>query len=172
MNAGPRDRYGRWAIVLHWISAALIVIMFVLGQAMEDADAATRLQVLRIHAPLGIVVLVLTLVRLWRRQREPLPEDLAGPRWQQRLARIVHVGFYVVLLGLTSSGIATIALAGGPAVLMGADGPLARFDSPAAAAHGVFVRLIVLLFLLHVVAALYHQFVRRDHILARMGIGR
>lgn len=38
--------------------------------------------------------------------------------------------------------------------------------------HGLLTRLAMALIALHVVAALYHQFVLRDHLLARMGPGR
>lgn len=39
-------------------------------------------------------------------------------------------------------------------------------------AHGIMSRILLLLFVAHVGAALFHQFVRRDHLLARMGLGR
>jgi cytochrome b561 len=39
-------------------------------------------------------------------------------------------------------------------------------------AHGAMSKLLLVLLVLHVGAALYHQFIRRDNLMARMGAGR
>jgi len=36
----------------------------------------------------------------------------------------------------------------------------------------VMAKIILALFVVHVGAAFYHQIIRRDHLLARMGVGR
>jgi cytochrome b561 len=38
--------------------------------------------------------------------------------------------------------------------------------------HGIVAKLLMLAIALHIGAALYHQFVRRDGLLSRMGFGR
>jgi cytochrome b561 len=38
-------------------------------------------------------------------------------------------------------------------------------------AHGIMSKILLALFVLHVGAALWHQLVKRDHLLARMGVG-
>jgi cytochrome b561 len=55
---------------------------------------------------------------------------------------------------------------------MGAAGPLPDFDTLAPrAVHGATAFLLLGLATAHVAAALYHQAVRRDRLLGRMGIG-
>ena len=169
------ERYGSVAVTIHWASAALIIVALAGGLAMANSeDAAFRAMVLPIHIALGTLVLLLTLARvawwLWA-DRPPLPVA-NQPRMQEWAARLVHLGFYVVVIGLAVSGIATIAISGAiPALLAGT--ALPDFSAyPPRLAHGLGARVLLALLVLHVAAALYHQFIRRDRILARMGVGR
>ncbi|MEP7241985.1 MAG: cytochrome b/b6 domain-containing protein, partial [Devosia sp.] len=84
----------------------------------------------------------------------------------------VHLSFYVLLILMASSGITTLILSGAlPTILAG--GPVPDFSALIPRiAHGLMSRLLLLLFVVHVGAALYHQLIRRDHLLARMGLGR
>lgn len=168
-------RYGAVAISIHWITAAMIVLLFATGlTAAGQADAAAKLALLRVHIPLGIGVLLLTLLRLawWAvadRERPASPAD--QPAWQKAAARTVHVLLYAVVLATAASGIATVALSGAlPAIFGSAALPDFTTVLPRAA-HGVLPRVLLALLVLHTGAALYHQFIRRDHIMARMGIG-
>jgi len=125
---------------------------------------------------LGISVLVLTILRLawwWLIDRKPLPPaDM--PRWQSRAATSVHGLFYVVILVMAASGIGMLVVSQAAQVLFfGAPRPLPDFDAYAPRIpHGIGGRLMVALICLHVAAALYHQFIRRDRLLRRMGLGR
>jgi cytochrome b561 len=48
----------------------------------------------------------------------------------------------------------------------------ANFDALAPRqAHGALAEILLLAIALHIAAALYHQFVRRDGLFARMGFG-
>ena len=72
------------------------------------------------------------------------------------------------------SGVAMSVLSGLPAIVFQGVGSLpADFNAlPPRAVHGIVAKLLMLLIALHIVAALYHQFVRRDGLLSRMGFGR
>jgi cytochrome b561 len=96
------------------------------------------------------------------------------PRMQERLAKTVHVLFYVVILGMVASGFGMVLLSGANLVLFGdGAGPLADFwNYPPRVPHRIGAVLFFSLFVLHLGGALYHQFIRRDHLLARMGVGR
>lgn len=171
------DRYGAVAIAIHWISALLILVMFVSGlRAANAVDPAAKVALLRAHAAIGVSVLVLTLARIaWWFWADTKPAPAAGmPRWQERLATTVHVLFYVVILGMVASGFGMVLLSGANLVLFGdAPGPLADFwNYPPRVPHRLGAILILILFVLHLGGALYHQFVRRDRLLARMGVGR
>ena len=59
------DRYGRVAITIHWISAAMVIGLMIAGQRAADmTDLEAKASLLRIHAPMGAAILVLTLARI------------------------------------------------------------------------------------------------------------
>ncbi|KPF75590.1 cytochrome B [Brevundimonas sp. AAP58] len=171
------DRYGLVAIAIHWTSAALIIGLMAAGFAAANVDdPATKALVLRLHAPLGVLVLLLTLARLlwWALgDRKPRPKP-GEPAWRVRLAKATHVGLIFVTLGLAASGIALFALSGAaPIVFGGPPQALPDFwDFPPRYAHAVLARGAAVLIALHVSAALYHHVVLKDRLLSRMGIGR
>lgn len=167
-------RYGSVAIAIHWLTALLIVLLFTTGLlAAAQVDPAAKVALLRAHIPLGAGVLLLTLFRIaWWFVANRRPSPPAGqPAWQQWVARATHIGLYVVVLVTASSGIATIVLSGAlPAIIGSTTLPNLEAVLPRAV-HGIVARLVLGLLALHVGAAFYHQFIRRDHLLARMGIG-
>lgn len=167
-------RYGAVAIAIHWLTALLILALFVTGLlAAGQADPAAQLALVRFHAPLGSAVLVLTLLRIvwwWVADKRPgLPADQPG--WQKLMAQVVHFALYAVILLLAASGMATVVLSGAlPAIIEGTTLP--DFDTVLPRlAHGLGSRLMLALLALHIGAALWHQFIRRDRLLARMSVG-
>ena len=169
------SQYGSVAIAIHWLTALLILMLLVTGLlAANQTDEAARLALVRAHIPMGIGILLLTLLRIvwWLvadRRRPPLPAE--QPAWQKLAARAVHIGLYLILLESAASGIATILLSGAlPAIIIGAVLPDFNTVLPRAV-HGIGSRVAMVLLALHIGAALYHQFVRHDHLLARMGLG-
>jgi cytochrome b561 len=171
------ERYGRFAIVIHWTSALLIVCLMIAGfLAAGMTDPVAKASILRIHAPIGAAILVLTLARLcWWQFWDTKPKSPAGvPPLQSVAAKAVHSLLYVAVFGLAGSGIAMIAMSGAGEILFGdASGPLPDFwNFPPRYGHAVLARVIVALLFLHIGAAVYHQFIRKDRLFARMGVGR
>jgi cytochrome b561 len=167
------DAYGSVATGIHWLTAVLIIGLLASGVLAEDAaDPATKATLLRLHAPMGISILVLTLLRIvwwWRFDTKPLP--LAGnPAWQDILAKAVHVLLYIVMIGMAASGIGMFVLSGAGDILFGgAPGPLPDFNNfVPRVPHGIGAKLMLALLALHIGAALFHHFVRRDATLGRM----
>ncbi len=168
-------RYDSFAIVLHWTSAAAILVALPLGfLAAHASDSGQAAALLRIHVPLGIVIVILTLSRVvWRLRHGPPPAVEGQPRWQAAAARISHLLLYVVPIVLGASGIALMVLSGAaPVVFSRVQGTLPDFSRfPPMAVHAASAFALVGLIALHLVATVYHQVVRRDRLLARMGIG-
>ena len=169
-------RYGAVAIAIHWITALAILGMLTSGlAAANSADPATELTLLRGHAIMGSLIGVLTLLRIvWWMGFDRRPADPAGmSRGQVLAAHLVHYGLYAVILVLVSSGTATIILSGAGVQLLGAaPPPLPDFTlAPPFTVHGLLARGLIALLIGHIGAALWHQFVRRDRLLARMGMG-
>lgn len=168
------ERYGAVAIAIHWVTAALIATLLVLGL---NADAAiedqTRRAFLIPHIALGIAVLLLTLFRIvWWIFADKRPRDHAGiPVLQARIARGVHLLAYGFIIALAVTGIST-NIVGGVIAAIATGAPIPDLDGlPPRAAHGALAWGFMALLAFHIGAALYHQFVRRDKLMARMGIG-
>jgi cytochrome b561 len=168
-------RYGSVAITIHWLTALMIALLFATGLlAAAQVDPVAKVALLRAHIPLGAGVLLLTLFRIvwwFVADRHPSP-PVDQPAWQQWVAKATHIGLYVVVLVTATSGIATIVLSGAmPAIIGSATLPNLESVLPRAV-HGIVARLMLGLLALHIGAALYHQFIRGDRLLARMGLGR
>ncbi|PZP42693.1 MAG: cytochrome B [Azospirillum brasilense] len=172
---GDPNRYGVIAAMLHWLSAAAILAMIPLGFIAAHApDAAQATALLRIHLPLGLVILALTVARIiwWLVDIRPAPPS-GQTDWQHRLAGGSHVLLYVLILLLCGSGIGVVILSGaGPEIFSGRTGKLPDFMTfPPMRVHAAGAFALIGLLILHFIAALYHQFWRRDRLFARMRVG-
>lgn len=166
------DRYGSVAAIIHWVSALAVILMLASGQAMDFNDDLVA-SVLPFHVLLGMVLGILTLFRiLWwlAFDRQPAPQKGMGVV-QERLARLVHLGLYAAILVMVASGIGMVSLTeAAPAIFGG--GILPEFeDVPPYMAHGLASRLLLLLVIGHIGAALWHHFIKRDGLIGRMRLG-
>lgn len=168
---GSSTKYGALAVGFHWLSALLIIGALIGGLVLEDLrDPAAKLQMLSMHAPVGLAIGVLTILRALWMLADTRPAELPAPAPQRTAARAVHGLLLVGALVMVGSGMAMMMMTGaGDIVFGGAPGPLPRFDGILPrAVHGIMAKAMIALVVLHVVAALYHQFVMKDGILARM----
>lgn len=172
---GNADRYGIVAATLHWLSAVSILALLALGFLAANApDRAREATLLRLHVPLGLLVVAMTIARIVLWFFDARPGDVGGqPRWQALTAHVTHTLLYGLLIVMGASGIGLMVLSrAAPVLFFGAPGALPRFaDFPPMVAHGFGAFAIVALLCLHTGAALYHQFYKRDRIFARMRIG-
>ena len=187
--AGPsRKRYTTVAIVLHWLIAAAIIFQVILGWRMGDGPkGATTYAIFQLHKSIGITILLLSLGRLaWRLFNKPPPHPVAQPRWETIASHVVHVAFYVIMIGLPVTGwiiVSTSKLAI-PTVLYGAipwphlpllpelaAGPKHLWHEIGEVGHGLLVKTTYLLLLLHLGAVAKHQILDRDEVLGHMAPG-
>lgn len=167
------DRYGTMAVSIHWVSVVLILILIGSGfRAANTVDPAAKAAILRLHVPIAVAILALTFLRIvWWWRFDHKPHAVAGSaRWQERTAQAVHVLFYIVILGMVASGVGMMALSGATPTIFGGTGELLPDFSKYSPRlpHGIGARFLLVLLVLHVGAALYHHFVRRDGLLWRM----
>ena len=170
-------RYGAVAIAIHWITALLIAGQLAGGfLAAHAEDAGAKASILRFHLAIGLVVLALTLFRIgWWAFADRGPGAARDwPRVEALAATVVRFVMYLVIVVLAASGIALVATSGAGPTLFGGDARLLPdFTAfPPFYAHATAAVVLLLLLAAHVGAALHHQFVRRDRLLGRMGIGR
>ena len=170
-----KDYYGSVAVTIHWVSALLILVLIGSGfRAGGMEHAAAKSAILRVHIPVGVTILILTLARVaWWLIADQRPTSVPMPAWQDRASRAVHVIFYVVILGMAASGIGMLVLSGaGPVIFGGSTEALPDFwDYPPRVPHGIGARVMIALLVAHAGAALYHHFFRRDGLIRRMWFG-
>ena len=172
-------RYHPLLVTLHWALAVLILGALAVGffalAATSNADPG-KIGVLRLHMAGGMLILLLMAIRFVVRMRTARPPAATmGNPFLDRIAPVSHCGFYVLVLAMVASGFATAILAGLPAIVFGGSGdplPPAFAIYPSFVAHSYLAALLAGLIVLHTLAALYHQFVRKDGLFRRMGFGR
>ncbi len=127
------------------------------------------------HMILANAVLILMTIRLVIRIKTQLPPDAdAGFSALNKVAKLAHYALYALVFAMVASGWGMAIAAGLPGIMFGeSTTPLPEDLTvfPARVAHGVFASILMLLVFGHFVAALYHQFVRKDKLLARMWFG-
>ncbi len=178
------ERYGPVAIFFHWTIALAILGMLVLGTVMVRVTPGSSLQfeLYQLHKSVGIVVLVLSILRVLWRLTHPapaLPPTLKA--WEAALARITHVGFYVLMLVLPFSGwmMVSASVWNFPTVIFGTFTlphlPLLStlsdkkpVEDALKEVHEWLAIAMFTLFLLHLAGALKHQFVLKDNTIGRM----
>jgi cytochrome b561 len=173
------SRYHPLLVTLHWFLAALIIAALIVGffwlKAMPNTDHH-KIAVLKLHMASGILILGLMIVRFVVRMltSRPAPATTGYPLLD-RLAPMTHYGFYVLALLMVGSGYATAVRAGLPAIVFAGSGnplPPSFEIYRSFVAHGYLAALLAGFIALHVLAALYHQFVRQDGLFLRMFFGR
>ena len=176
MDSDPANsRYGTVAILLHWLTALLVVTGFSLGLSMVGLPfSRQKLEWYSWHKWIGITVWLLTCARLaWRCTHSPPPME-PMPAWQHRSARVSHVLLYVLLFIIPLSGWVYSSATGVQVVYLGLF-PLpdlvAKDRDLAAVLKSVHLTLnftLAALVCIHGVAALKHHFADRDAVLRRM----
>lgn len=171
------EKYTKPAVLLHWLIALLIIAAFSLGVTMVDIPGLTptKLKYYSWHKWLGVTVLALAAVRLlWRLTHQPPAHPATMPVWQQKAAGLLHGFLYVLMFAIPLSGYFYSLAAGVPVTYLGIL-PLPVFIEPnpelkpvLKAVHYWLNMSLLAAFVLHVAAALKHQFIDRDRVLQRM----
>ncbi|UYN97405.1 MAG: cytochrome b [Enhydrobacter sp.] len=164
------------AKLLHWLTALLVLGLLMVGLWMTGLPfGLPKLQAYAWHKWIGLLVLALTVARLFWRRRfppPPLPDRIAP--WEKRLAPLAHGSLLALLLAMPVTGW-LMSSAGGVAVVWFGILPLPDLvprDQQLFAAlrtsHRILSRLLIALVALHVLAVLRHDVLRRDGIFRRM----
>jgi cytochrome b561 len=164
----------RW---FHWILGIAIIGMLAYGWWMNHIPARPdRFFYRSIHADIGYLILLLMVLRLIWRGVNPtpaLPSDT--PSWQRFAARISHGALYaavllVTMLGWAHSGAHTPNYASFFGLFN-----VPQFTSPDKAAAGFYedwhiymAYTLLALIVIHTAAAVWHHFIKRDRVAARM----
>ncbi|MEN8761071.1 MAG: cytochrome b [Thiogranum sp.] len=169
------DRYGLISIALHWLVAAAVMGLFMLGLWMVELGYfhPWYQRAPDIHRSIGVMLFAMMLVRVAWRYTNPRPEAL-GSVSQRKAAAWMH-GLMVVLMYLLvvsgylistadGRGIDVFGLFSVPASISG----LQNQADIAGEVHELLAFTLIALTILHALAALKHHFVDRDQTLKRM----
>ncbi|HEX2593800.1 MAG TPA: cytochrome b [Rhizomicrobium sp.] len=184
-----RLRYGTVAMSLHWLIALLVIGNIIGGITFSDfmsRDNPLFFPIIQIHKSIGLTVLVLSILRLVWRVMNPVPALPPMSDAMRLLARGTHWLFYFLIIAIPLAGWLMISASSAsiPTTWFGlfqvptlsALSDLPRPDrrewhETFETAHAIFAYGAAALLVLHVGAALYHQFSRRDDVLKRMWFG-
>jgi cytochrome b561 len=170
-NAG---RYGSQAIALHWLLAVLVIGVGTLGLLHDSWPKGSQAFWINVHALGGLLLWVFLLWRFGLRLKQPpppLPADFSVAA--KRLALTVHLLLYALLFITPIIGMVTFIWHGRVLDLgfyrlnFGVTKDRAVFE-PTEDIHGYLAYAIFALAALHILAALWHHFCKRDGVLRRM----
>jgi cytochrome b561 len=168
-------RYGYVAQTLHWAIVALIIAQLTLAKIADGLPLGLqKLAVLARHKSVGITILGLAVARLaWRLIDRP-PALPPMPRWQTIAARWNHWALYLLLFAMPVTGWLMSSASNYPVSWFGLVqlpdfvGPDPVLKETLETVHEVLARVLVALAILHLAAALKHQFFDRNGLLFRM----
>ncbi|MCG8334532.1 MAG: cytochrome b/b6 domain-containing protein [Proteobacteria bacterium] len=162
--------YGSLVIALHWLTVLTVCGLFTTGNLAAGNSDLFSSGLLRAHAFVGFLTLVLVCFRIgWMMfDRNPKPpEKLSPPR--VLAFKTIHYLTYLALIGMALSGIGTwlageFSLTTKSAIF----GGIVR-EFPPLMAHRIIAKLLAMLLLLHIGGVLSYQFLKSD-VLHRIGI--
>ena len=164
-------KYPKGIKIIHWITALLILILFPLGKYVEELEGNAKIMPLRIHAILGFLILILTIIRVYFYYTKPYPPQLrTGNNLNDKVVVLVNRIFYFLLLAISVSGILVMSIIGyGNAVLAG-DISLVKphENSLLIQAHGTMAMLLMILLVLHVFGVVKHKILNKENVIKRM----
>jgi cytochrome b561 len=160
--------------VLHWLMAAAVLTMLLVGGAMVTSLVDYQ-KLVAIHRPLGIIIFVLVIIRFLNRQLKPVPPFPATMSPLERLVATTSERLmYVLMFALPLVGWGMLSAARYPIVLYG---PIhlppilpqsAGLYTVLRSTHTLLAYLLFFMFMAHLSAVLFHTLVLRDGLLRRM----
>jgi cytochrome b561 len=169
--------WGIPAKLLHWVAAALVAVLFIHGTVWLDnweEKSAPGRGALVWHAAAGMTLAAVMLGRLlWRFVNKTPMMPASSPPWEKRGAVLGHGALYVLTFLVTISGwLSTGAVR--PQVssslfwLVAVPPPAIDGGKLVRELHELAADMLIAFAAAHVLAALWHHFVRRDSVLRRM----
>jgi cytochrome b561 len=169
-------RYGTVARALHWAMAALIIATLIIAEVRgyTSRGSGLRRAVSDAHYQIGVGIFILVWIRLAWRLRETEPAISPPlPQWQRLASHAVAWAFYALMIVLPVLGILAREAEGARVSFIGATLPTLIATDRATSrtlenVHEWLGNVMLWLVVVHVAAAFYHAFIRRDDAVARM----
>ncbi len=170
------DHYPATSKLLHWLVAICVLTTAPVAITMTRiGKGPTHDMLYNFHKSLGVLILVLMILRLINRLAVGAPiADPGIEPWQKTVSSVTHTSLYVLLLAMPVVGIIANSAYGAPTPFFGLFNLPTIVEKNDALATQLFAVhrwvgfLVILIVLMHIGAALYHYFIRRDDVLKRM----
>ena len=182
-NTADLPSYGWMRILLHWVTGLLVIASFTLVWAVTKEMMPQRNLY---HVWIGLTLMGLVVLRIVVRLfswKPAAPVEI--PRWQSILAHIVQGLIYLILLVQSLGGWLAVNSAGYPVNWFGIQLPILieknqavhdfLFGIPGVdgaegkeGMHEILGISLAVLVGIHILAALYHRFIRRDQVVQAM----
>ncbi|MCG3866083.1 MULTISPECIES: cytochrome b [unclassified Photobacterium] len=170
-----KGKLSKPTIALHWITGILFIGVIMLGLYVADLPRSPeKFELLGIHKSLGTIILAVALVRIaWRFKEGAIPTTTERSKLQRILEKSVQ---HLLLLGtllMPVSGI-MMNMGGGRALevfgyeLLAAGDKIQWLGSLGHTIHVIASKVVLVLIVLHILAALKHQLINKDNTLVRM----
>lgn len=176
-----RTVYGPIQKALHWLVFLLVVFLYGITYAEEFFPRGDpgRAWVWWLHISFGLLLAAVIVIRIAARTRLGTLSAVSSiTPLEERLARMTHLLLYILMVAVVILGVVLAFYRGNELTFFG----LFTIPSPIASdrgtarsiqeLHELGANALILLASLHAAAALWHHFVRRDDVLARMLPGR
>lgn len=170
--------YGLVAKLLHWAIGIMLIGMIVVGFSMSGiSDPEVKGKIYNLHKATGVLLLFLISLRfLWMliNSKVLLPSEL--PQWQKIAATVNINMLYLLMFLMPLSGFLMTILSGRSIDVYGLFNINSFLQNPTFAKvfyaiHGNSAFILAGLVILHILASMYHHFVRKDNVLKRMWFG-
>lgn len=170
-------RYDQVAIWLHWIVAIMMIFMLFFGEDLMRGENSGGALLPSLHVSMGSAIFLLSLFRLlWRVLNPPPALPITMPAWERQASVAGHMLFYVLMIGLPLTGWLAFPAHASRHAAMASVTVFGLFPLPGApnfgvamgGVHGILSKIGIAILILHVLAALKHQFINRNGILRRM----
>ena len=165
----------KWSVssrIFHWISAVLLLVTWLMMFLNNNFDSSLYIG---LHKSFGISLLFWMIARVINRVITKAPPSVPMPKWQLLLSYLSHFGLYALLIAMPMVGLLMSVYGGRPVDIFGLfqipvfvtpDRTLARFYNNL---HTDIIWQTILAFTaVHISAALYHQFIKKDNLIARI----
>jgi superoxide oxidase len=170
------EHYGIVSQLFHWLVAALLFAMLGTNvlREMADKESLARTEWLNLHMSLGILLFVIVILRMFWTKMTRQPAPLPGLWITRMLAKAAHVLLNLATLLVPIGGYLRIASKDLPADFFGTAVPSIVGNMPwlhdiAKIGHGTYMEyFFYVLISLHILAALWHQNVRKDGAIDRI----
>jgi len=170
-------RYHPVHVVMHWLVAIMVIGAFAIGMTLLDSTPNTapeKVTYLQYHSTWGQLLVLILVVRVITRFvfKRPAAAD-AGHPVLNFIGKANHFLLYVGVFAMLLSG-ANMSMQAGLMRIFQGQGLLPEdfHIYSVRTVHGMTFSVLFLLILLHIGAALYHQFIRKDNLFARMWFGK